>query len=176
MAGINKVILVGNVGNDPEIRSFPDGTSIMNLSLATSESWKDQAGVKQERTEWHRVVLTGKLADALSPFIRKGIKLYCEGKLMTRKWQDQSGQDRYITEIRVRDVQLLDRREDSPKPAPAQQPYQPAPAQQPYQPAPAQQPAQFSRPAPNAYEQARQQPAHPQPRGGLDDFDDSIPF
>lgn len=168
MAGINKVILVGNVGNDPEMRSFPDGTSIMNLSLATSESWKDQAGVKQERTEWHRVVLTGKLADALAPFIRKGSKLYCEGKLMTRKWQDQSGQDRYTTEIRVRDVQLLDRREGSS--APAQQPYhqQPAPAQP--------RPAQFSRPAPNAYEQARQQPAHSQPTGGFDDFDDSIPF
>lgn len=172
MAGVNKAIIVGNVGNDPETRAFPDGTTIMNISIATSESWKDQSGQKQERTEWHRVVLTGGLADALAPFIKKGSKLYVEGKLVTRKWQNQNGEDRYTTEIRAKEIQLLDRREDNQQQT-GNYGYQ-QPAAQPQQ--PSQQ--QFSRPPANQYEQARQQPAHTyqQPAGGeFDEFDD-IPF
>ena len=99
--GINKVILIGNVGGDPEIRRMPSGDPVANVSLATSESWKDKQGQKQERTEWHRVVFFGKVAEVVEKYVRKGSKLYVEGKLRTRKWQDQGGQDRYTTEVVV---------------------------------------------------------------------------
>lgn len=100
MAGINKVILVGNLGQDPEARSFPNGGGVVNLSIATSESWKDKAtGEKQERTEWHRVAIFDPLANVAATYLRKGSKVYLEGQLRTRKWQDQSGQDRYSTEV-----------------------------------------------------------------------------
>jgi len=100
--GINKVILVGNVGADPETRSLPGGDSVTNLTLATSESWKDkQTGQQQERTEWHRVVLFGKPAEIVAQYAKKGSQLYIEGQLRTRKWQAQDGQDRYATEIVV---------------------------------------------------------------------------
>lgn len=102
MRGVNKVILVGNVGQDPEVRYLPNGGSVANISLATSESWMDKnTNQKQEKTEWHRVVFFGKLADIVSQYVKKGSKLYVEGKLQTRKWQDQSGQDKYTTEIVV---------------------------------------------------------------------------
>lgn len=100
--GINKVILVGNLGQDPEIRYLPDGSPVANAKLATSESWMDKnSGQRQERTEWHRIVFFGKLAEIVAEHVKKGSKLYVEGKLQTRKWQDQAGQDRYTTEIIV---------------------------------------------------------------------------
>lgn len=109
--GINKVILVGNVGADPDIRYMPNGNPVANLSIATSESWKDkQTGERQERTEWHRTVLFNRLAEITSEYIKKGSKVYVEGSLRTRKWQDQNGQDRYTTEIVVSDLQMLDSR------------------------------------------------------------------
>ena len=123
MAGINKVILVGNLGAKPEVKYASNGNAISNLSVATSESWTDKStGQKQERTEWHRVSLYGKLAEIAGQYLDKGSKVYVEGKLQTRKWQDQSGQDRYTTEIVVSGfngtLQMLDRREDSSSEAP----------------------------------------------------------
>lgn len=107
--GINKVILVGNVGGDPEVRYMPNGNAVATLSIATSETWKDkQSGDKQERTEWHRVVCFNRLGEIAGEYIRKGSKLYIEGSLRTRKWQDQQGQDRYTTEIVATDLQMLD--------------------------------------------------------------------
>jgi len=100
--GINKVILVGNLGQDPEVRYTPSGSAITNLSLATSESWKDKnSGQMQEKTEWHRVAMFGKLAEIAGEYLRKGSQVYIEGKLQTRKWQDKQGQDRYTTEVVV---------------------------------------------------------------------------
>ena len=100
--GVNKVILLGNVGKDPEIRYMQNGDPVANLSIATSETWKNKStGQAEEKTEWHRVVMFGKLAGIVEQYVRKGTQLYVEGKLQTRKWQDQSGQDRYSTEIVV---------------------------------------------------------------------------
>ena len=118
MAGINKVILVGNLGAKPEVKYASNGNAISNLSVATSESWTDKStGQKQERTEWHRVSLFGKLAEIAGQYLDKGSKVYVEGKLQTRKWQDQNGQDRYTTEVVVSGfngtLQMLDRRNDS---------------------------------------------------------------
>ena len=106
--GVNKVILVGNIGKDPETRYTAGGAAITNITLATSESWKDkQTGEKQERTEWHRVVFFNRLAEIAGEYLRKGSQVYVEGALRTRKWQDQSGQDRYTTEIVASDMQML---------------------------------------------------------------------
>lgn len=100
--GINKVILVGNLGNDPEIRYMPSGGAVANLTIATSESWKDKStGEDKEKTEWHRIAIFGKLAEIAGEYLRKGSQVYIEGQLQTRKWQDQSGQDRYTTEVAV---------------------------------------------------------------------------
>ncbi|HGN1706788.1 TPA: single-stranded DNA-binding protein [Providencia rettgeri] len=100
--GVNKVILIGNLGQDPEIRYMPNGGAVANLTLATSESWRDkQTGEMREKTEWHRVVIFGKLAEVAGEYLKKGSQVYIEGSLQTRKWQDQSGQDRYTTEIVV---------------------------------------------------------------------------
>ena len=168
--GINKVILIGNLGNDPEVRYSQAGAAITNISVATSESWKDkQTGQQQERTEWHRVVFFNRLAEIAGEYLKKGSKVYVEGSLRTRKWQDQSGQDRYTTEIVAAEMQMLDSRggggmgggygDDSYNQAPApQQQRRQAPPQ-------AQQ-----RPAP------QQAPAAQPPAGGFDDFDDDIPF
>ena len=102
MKGVNKVIIVGNCGQDPEVRYSPSGMCFCNVSIATSESWKDkQSGEQKERTEWHRVVLQGKLAEIAGEYLKKGSQAYFEGKLQTRKWQDQSGQDKYTTEVVV---------------------------------------------------------------------------
>lgn len=107
--GINKVILVGNLGQDPETRYTPGGSAITNISIATSETWKDkQTGQPQERTEWHRVVFFNRLAEIAGEYLRKGSKIYVEGSLRTRKWQDQQGVDRYTTEIVANDMQMLD--------------------------------------------------------------------
>ncbi|MBI6193313.1 single-stranded DNA-binding protein [Providencia rettgeri] len=100
--GVNKVILIGHLGNDPEIRYMPNGGAVANLTLATSESWRDkQSGEMREKTEWHRVVIFGKLAEVAGEYLKKGSQVYIEGSLQTRKWQDQSGQDRYTTEVVV---------------------------------------------------------------------------
>jgi single-strand DNA-binding protein len=109
--GVNKVILVGNLGNDPEVRYMPNGNAVANLSLATSESWKDQQGQVQERTEWHSLTMYRRLAEIAGEYLKKGSQIYVEGKLQTRKWQDQQGQDRYTTEIIVDQMQMLGGRE-----------------------------------------------------------------
>ena len=109
--GVNKVILIGNLGQDPEVRYMPNGNAVTNVTLATSESWKDKnTGDVQERTEWHRVVFFRRLAEVAGEYLRKGSKVYVEGRLQTRKWQDQSGQDRYTTEIIADQMQMLDSR------------------------------------------------------------------
>jgi len=106
--GVNKVTLIGNLGQDPETRYLPNGDAVTNLSLATSESWKDKnTGEQVERTEWHRVSFFGRAAEVISEYARKGSKLYVEGSLQTRKWQDKEGQDRYTTEIKGREFQFL---------------------------------------------------------------------
>jgi single-strand DNA-binding protein len=106
--GVNKVILVGNLGNDPEVKYMPSGSAVANVSLATTDSWKDKnSGERQERTEWHRVVFYGRLAEIVGEYLRKGSQVYVEGSLRTRKWQGQDGQDRYTTEIIASDMQML---------------------------------------------------------------------
>lgn len=159
--GINKVILVGNLGKDPEAKFMPSGNAVTNITVATSESWKDkQTGQQQERTEWHRVVFFNRLAEIASEYLKKGSKVYIEGSLRTRKWQGQDGQDRYTTEIVASEMQMLDSRGGSTgydNPAPAQQN---APQ------------AQGSQQQPN------QQPSSTTsvPDAGFDSFDDDIPF
>lgn len=164
--GVNKVILVGNVGGDPETRYLPNGNAVTNITLATSETWKDkQTGQPQEKTEWHRVVLFGKVAEIAGQYLRKGSQVYIEGKLQTRKWQDQSGQDRYTTEVVVDlggSMQLLGGRGGADSEAPAAPRTQSAPraaAPQAAAPQPAPRPVPQAQPAPN-----------------YDNFDDDIPF
>jgi single-strand DNA-binding protein len=118
MAGVNKVIILGNLGKDPEVRFMPNGGGVANLTIATSESWKDkQTGEQKEKTEWHRVVMFGKLAEIAGEYLKKGSKVYIEGALQTRKWQNQQGQDQYTTEIVVQGfngtMQMLDSRGSS---------------------------------------------------------------
>jgi single-strand DNA-binding protein len=134
--GINKVILVGNLGKDPDIRYTASGAAIANVTIATSESWRDkQSGEKQEKTEWHRVVFFSRLAEIVGEYLKKGSQVYVEGRLQTRKWQDQSGQDRYTTEIVANEMQMLGGRGEGggqsqggsgfrPKPEPAAKPAQ----------------------------------------------------
>src|ERR1700745_87288 len=111
MASVNKVIIVGNLGRDPETRYNTDGGAITNVSIATTNTWKDKpSGEKQERTEWHRVVFFNRLAEIAGEYLKKGSQVYVEGALRTRKWQDQSGQDRYTTEIVANEMQMLDSR------------------------------------------------------------------
>ncbi len=149
--GINKVILIGNLGNDPEVRYMPNGGAVANITMATSEQWKDkQTGEMQERTEWHRVVLYRRLAEIAGEYLRKGSKVYIEGRLQTRKWQDQNGNDRYTTEIIANDLQMLDSRGGERSADFGQQP-----------------PAQSQGGAKSAVQPSA---------GGLDDFDDDIPF
>lgn len=109
--GVNKVILIGNLGGDPEVRYAPSGSAVANVTLATSSSWRDkQSGELQERTEWHRIVFFGRLAEIVGEYLRKGSKVYVEGALRTRKWQDKSGVDRYTTEIIANEMHMLDSR------------------------------------------------------------------
>ncbi|TYG34907.1 single-stranded DNA-binding protein [Lonepinella koalarum] len=111
MAGVNKVIIVGRLGNDPEIRTMPNGDAVANISVATSESWNDKnTGERREITEWHRIVFYRRQAEVVGEYLRKGSQVYVEGRLRTRKWQDQSGQDRYTTEIQGDVMQMLDSR------------------------------------------------------------------
>ena len=106
--GVNKVILVGNLGKDPEVRYMPNGNAVANITLATTESWKDkQSGEQQEKTEWHRIVMFRRLGEIAGEYLKKGSQVYIEGKLQTRKWQDNSGNDRYTTEIVANEMQML---------------------------------------------------------------------
>lgn len=107
MASVNKVILVGNLGRDPETRYMPDGAAITNISIATTSTWKDKSGEKQEATEWHKVAFFGKLAEIAGEYLKKGSSVYVEGKLRTRKWQDKDGQDKYTTEVMAESLQML---------------------------------------------------------------------
>ncbi len=147
--GINKVILVGHLGRDPEVRYSPSGAAIANVTIATSEGWKDkQTGEQQERTEWHRVVFFSRLAEIAGEYLRKGSQVYVEGRLQTRKWQDQNGQDRYTTEIVANEMQMLGGRGGgSGGPAPSSN---------------------------NQFDQSPQ-PTQSAPKD-FDDFDDDIPF
>lgn len=112
--GVNRVILVGNLGNDPETKAMPSGGQVTNISVATSESWKDKnTGQQQERTEWHKIVFFNRLAEIAGEYLKKGSKVYIEGKLVTRKWQAQDGSDRYSTEIVANELQMLDSRGDN---------------------------------------------------------------
>ena len=120
--GVNKVTIIGNMGNDPETRDLPNGGAVTNITLATSESWKDKTtGQQQERTEWHRVCFFGKLAEIAGEYLRKGSKVYIEGSLRTRKWQGKDGQDRYTTEIVASEMQMLDGKPEGAAAAPQQQ-------------------------------------------------------
>jgi single-strand DNA-binding protein len=111
MASVNKVILIGNLGRDPETRYMPDGGAVTNVSIATTETWKDKNGEKQEKTEWHRVAFFGKLAEIAGEYLKKGSQVYVEGRLQTRKWQDKDGQDKYTTEIIADRMQMLGSRQ-----------------------------------------------------------------
>ena len=168
--GVNKVILIGNVGGDPETRFMPSGGAVTNLTVATSESWKDkQTGQQQERTEWHRVVFFNRLAEIAGEYVRKGSKIYIEGSLRTRQWE-QDGVKRYTTEIVASEMQMLDSRQGGAQAgdfAPQQNQNQQAAQGRP-QP---QQSYQQQATAPQQQQQPQQQP------GGFDaDFDDDIPF
>ena len=130
--GINKVILIGNLGADPEVRQTQGGNAVTNLSLATTDQWRDkQTGENQEKTEWHRVVAFQRLAEIMGEYLRKGSKVYIEGRLQTRKWQDQNGQDRYTTEVVANDMQMLDSRSGGS--APMDSGYAPRPQSRPSQ-------------------------------------------
>ncbi|CAH6873281.1 ssDNA-binding protein [Vibrio chagasii] len=173
--GVNKVILVGNLGNDPEIRYMPNGGAVANITIATSESWRDKAtGEQREKTEWHRVALFGKLAEVAGEYLRKGSQVYIEGQLQTRKWQDQSGQDRYTTEVVVQGfngvMQMLGGRAQGGMGGQQQQGGWGQP-QQPQQ-------QQYSAPAQpqKAPQQQAPQQAQPQYNEPPMDFDDDIPF
>ncbi len=161
--GINKVILVGNLGQDPETRYMPSGGAVTNISIATSESWKDKnTGQMQERTEWHRVVFFNRLAEIAAQYLKKGSKVYVEGSLRTRKWQGQDGQDRYTTEIVAGEMQMLDSRGGGGN---AGGDYDDSYGQQ-VQPQPRSQ---------GGAPPAQQNPA-PADAGNFGDFDDDIPF
>ncbi|HTS85462.1 MAG TPA: single-stranded DNA-binding protein [Usitatibacter sp.] len=111
MASVNKVIIIGNLGRDPETRYMPDGGAITNISVATTDKWKDKNGEMQEKTEWHRVAFFGKLAEIAGEYLKKGSQVYVEGRLQTRKWQDKDGQDKYTTEIVANQMQMLGSRQ-----------------------------------------------------------------
>jgi len=126
MSSINKVILIGNLGADPEIRDMPNGDAVANIRLATTETWKDKnSGEKKEQTEWHRVVFYRRLAEIVGQYLKKGSQVYVEGRLRTRKWQDRDGQERYTTEIEATEMQML-----GPKPADAKMEPSPGPGRQ----------------------------------------------
>lgn len=151
--GVNKVILVGNLGRDPEVRYSPSGQAVANVTIATSESWKDKnSGEKQERTEWHRIVFFGRLAEIAGEYLKKGAQIYVEGRLQTRKWQDKDGNDRYTTEIVASEMQMLGSRSGAGMPSESTSP--PAPA--------------------DAHASSAARASAKAPAGA--DFDDDIPF
>lgn len=164
MASVNRVTLVGNLGRDPESRTFPSGDMVTNVTIATTDKWKDkQTGEQKEHTEWHRVSFNGRLAEIAGQYLRKGSQVYVEGSLRTRKWTDQSGVEKFSTEIRADQMQLLGSRQDQGQAAPQQQArQQPAPARNEY-----------------AASRGTQQPATSQRHGGssgFDEFDGDCPF
>jgi single-strand DNA-binding protein len=176
--GINKVILIGNCGQDPDTKYLPSGSAVTNLSVATSESWKDkQTGQNQERTEWPRVVFFNRLAEIAGEYLRKGSKVYVEGSLRTRKWQDKSGADRYSTEIVASEMQMLDSRGQDPAyPAAGDPGYGAAPGpatSRPMGPSSSPQQPRAQQPAPPSA-QSSAPPSAPPPVD--DSFDDDIPF
>ena len=155
MSSVNKVILIGNLGKDPEMRYMPSGDAIANFSVATSENWTDKAsGDRKEATEWHRVVFFGRTAEVVGQYVKKGSKVYVEGRLQTRKWQDKDGQDRYTTEVRGDVMRMLDRREGSA----SMEQDMPAARNEPRKPA------------------GTAKPAPARATSGFDDMDDDIPF
>ena len=171
MASVNKVISVGNLGKDPEMRSFPSGDQVANVTIATTDRWKDkQSGEMKEATEWHRVVFNGRLAEIVGQYLRKGSQVYVEGSLRTRKWTDQSGVEKYTTEIRADQMQMLGSRQGAGEGGGGggydagygAQRQAAAPASRPPAPAPRQAPA----PAPSQSAAS----------SGFDDMDDDIPF
>lgn len=167
MASVNKVILVGNLGRDPEVRYMPNGEAVANFSIATTDNWKDKSGQRQERTEWHNIVMYRRLAEIAGEYLKKGRPVYIEGRLQTRKWQTKEGQDRYTTEIIADQMQMLGGRDGGGGGASYDgggddfnQDYS--------QSAPRQQAAPAQRPAPAA--------SKPAGGGNFDDFEDDIPF
>lgn len=151
--GVNKVILVGNLGRDPEVRYSPSGQAVANVTIATSESWKDKnTGEKQERTEWHRIVFFGRLAEIAGEYLKKGSQIYVEGRLQTRKWQDKEGQDRYTTEVVANEMQMLGSRAGAGVPSDAG----------------------FNQDVPSGEPQSSSRSPAKAPAGA--DFDDDIPF
>nr|WP_315245535.1 single-stranded DNA-binding protein [uncultured Albidiferax sp.] len=183
MASVNKVIIVGNLGRDPEVRTFPSGDRVANVTIATTETWKDkQTGERREATEWHRVVFRGGLAGIVEQYLRKGSQVYVEGSIRSRKYNDATGVEKSITEIVANEMTMLGSRQgmggpqgggndggyddggydSSPAPAPARRPMAPAPASRPPMAAPA------PRPAPP--------PPAARASSGFDDMDDDIPF
>lgn len=191
MASVNKVIIVGNLGRDPEIRTFPSGDQVANVTIATTDRWRDKnTGENKEATEWHRIVFNGRLAEIVGQYLRKGSQVYVEGSLRTRKWTDQSGQEKFTTEIRADSMQMLGSRQGmgggqgggggyddggqggggyddggyggGGNAAPARRPVPAQAAQRP--------PAPAARPAPAPAAQA------PRAASGFDDMDDDIPF
>lgn len=164
MASLNKVILIGNLGRDPEVRYMPNGEAVCNFSIATSDSWKDKQGQKQERTEWHNIVMYRRLAEIAGEYLKKGSSVYLEGRIQTRKWQDKNtGQDRYTTEIIADQMQMLGGKSGGAAPMGESsggyddfnQDYAPA----------------ASSPQPSAPQQSK-----PAPKKDFDDFEDDIPF
>jgi len=169
MASVNKVILVGNLGRDPEVRYMPNGEAVCNFSIATTDSWKDKSGAKQERTEWHNIVMYRKLAEIAGEYLKKGRPVYVEGRLQTRKWQTKEGQDRYTTEIIADQMQMLGGRDGAGANASYDGGMDQGGMDSDYNQAP---PSQG---------QARQAPAQPAAKpaaagSGFDDFEDDIPF
>ena len=166
--GVNKAIIVGRLGQDPEVRYMPNGNAVANFTVATSEQWKDQQGQKQEKTEWHRITIYGKLAEIAGEYLHKGSNVYLEGRLQTREWTDQQQVKRYTTEIIANEMQMLDG-------APQQQGQQQAQTTQQHR----QQPAQQQQPQ-QGYQYNYQQAQQPQNTGGFNEppfeFDDTVPF
>lgn len=164
--GVNKVTIIGNLGNDPEVRYMPQGGAVANFTVATSESWTDKnTNEKREETEWHKIVVYGRLAEIVGEYLRKGSKVYLEGKLKTRKWQDKDGADKYTTEIICNEMQMLDGVSGQQQKPAQQQGYQ-----QPQQQRPQQQRQQQRQPAPQGYQSQMGQNPNLQP------FDDDINF
>ena len=158
MASVNKVILVGNLGKDPESRYLPDGGAVCNFSVATTDKWKDKSGEKQERTEWHRVSTFARLAEICGEYLKKGSQVYIEGRLQTRKWQDKEGHDRYTTEIVADRMQMLGSRGGSGEPM-------------------AREPRESRGPSEGGGAAAPAKPAAKKGGGAsFDDMDDDIPF
>lgn len=166
MASVNKVIIVGNLGRDPEMRSFPSGDRVANVTIATTDRWKDKtSGEMKEATEWHRVVFNGRLAEIAGEYLRKGSQVYVEGSLRTRKWTDKDGVEKYTTEIRADEMKMLGKREGMGSPSGDDDGgYDNAPRR-------AAPPSRAPASAP-----AAQRPAASKPASGFDDMDDDIPF